>query len=115
MRPRFTARAVAAEELPDLETFAVVLAEHEDGSGLRLELQRSLTDDADPGLDTYCLCTEDGACHYGGVASWSFTGRVLTLALDARAAAVFGVAGFEIEVGGDVDRVTRGLERVLRG
>lgn len=93
---RFRARAVAAMELPDLNTFAVVLAEEPDGSGLRLEIQKSLSPDEQDrqlGLDTYCLCTEDGVTHYGGVTSWSLTQGSLRILLDAKAEEVFGVEG----------------------
>lgn len=95
----FTARAVAAEELPDLETFAVVFAENVDGSGQRLELQRSLPpneDEEDEDMQTYCVCTEDGACCYGGVTGWSLDGARFELRLDERAARVFGADGFVV-------------------
>jgi hypothetical protein len=59
---RFRANAVAAVELPELETFAVVLAEEPDG-GERLELQKAFSFDEQDrrlGMDTYCLSTETG-------------------------------------------------------
>jgi Immunity protein 10 len=65
----FDASAVAFVR-DDLNAQYLVLAEHADGSGRRLEVQRSLRVDAQDhslGMDTYCLVTEDQATHYGGV------------------------------------------------
>jgi hypothetical protein len=68
----FHAAAVGAEEMTDNNCYVVVLAEHSDAGGRRLELQSSLSYDEQEkslGQDAYCLCTETGACHYGGVTS----------------------------------------------
>jgi len=116
----FVATAGAAEELEDLNTFAVVLAERSDGSGSRLEIQRALTfDEADrqSGMDTYCLCTHTGATHYGGVKSWQKNGDKLELLLDAEAADELGIdvnVSIELRMAEDnVDIVLAGLRRVL--
>jgi hypothetical protein len=96
----FRATAVAAEEITEANTYVVMLAERED-DGARLEIQKALVfDDEDraSGEDTYCLCTEDGATHYGGIASWSVSSNSLTLQLEPEAAEELGVdGGFLIE------------------
>lgn len=59
---------------PELNTEVVVLTEHLDGSGRRIELQRTCSPDEQDralGQDTYCLVTESGATHYGGVDHWA--------------------------------------------
>jgi hypothetical protein len=116
----FEAHAVNASEIPELDVFVVVLAEEPDGSGRRLELQRALEideQDRELGQDTYCVCTEDGACCYGGVASWSLVGDELRILLDARAATTLGVTdGFVIRLRADAEalhRVSLGLRRLL--
>jgi hypothetical protein len=82
---KFRAMAVSTMELPDLNSFVVVLAEGRDGRGRRLEIQRALAfdqQDRSLGQDTYCLCTEEGAAHYGGIIDWTLTGGELRVALD---------------------------------
>jgi hypothetical protein len=115
---KFRARAAAAVEIADINTFAVVITENEDGSGARLEVQRALSPDEQDrmnGQDTYCLCTEDGATHYGGVVSWSITRSSLELRLDSVAAATLGVNdGFLIALDPtDVLLIEEGLRKVL--
>ena len=114
---RFRASAVAAVELPEHETFAVVLAEHPDGDGGRLEFQKAFSFDEQDrrlGMDTYCLCTEAGTA-YGGVTTWTLTLDALEVRLDERTAEALGVEdGFVV----DFPRVylqtlREGLERVL--
>jgi immunity protein 10 of polymorphic toxin system len=93
---RFIANAVAAVELSDINTVAVVLAQEPDGSGVRLEIQRSLSfneQDRRCGQDTYCLCTEHGATWYGGVRSWTLGPNSLEIMLEPRAAEALGVQG----------------------
>jgi len=115
----FKAKLVSAVELPDLNAFAVILAQNPDGSGARLEIQRALSfdeQDKQLGQDTYCVSTEEGATHYGGIASWRFADNGLEIALDAGAATSLGFTGFavELEANGDTRRVLKeGLERVL--
>ena len=99
---RFRATWVDASEHIDLNALVIVLAEDLMGEGLRLELQRALTPDEQEvaaGLDTYCVSTQTGAVHYGGVDSWSLEGDELRLALTAEAADAVGVdGGFLIQV-----------------
>jgi hypothetical protein len=90
----FRANAVAAETLPEIETEFVIFAEQPDGSGRRLEIQRSLTCDAQDarlGLDTYCLVSGDGASYYGGIESWQVSADKTSLVLAAEAAATLGI------------------------
>jgi hypothetical protein len=115
---RFKAKAVAPVELPDLNTFAVVLAEEPDGSGARLEIQKSLSFDEQDrrlGLDTYCLCTEEGATYYGGVTSWTLTQDSLEVRLDAQAAKALGVqGGFVVNFATEnLPILKEGLQKVL--
>jgi hypothetical protein len=114
---RFNATNVSAKELRDANTFAIVLAEGPDGSGRRLELQKALSfDDQDRanGQDTYCLCTEEGATHYGGVTSWSIGTTSLKVSLDDAAATALGVEGFLVDFPGpSLSNLRAGLERLL--
>jgi hypothetical protein len=92
---RFSAHAVAAVELPEYETFTVVLAENADGDGERLELHKAFSFDEQDrllGMDTYCLRTEAGTT-YGGVTSWTLTQDALEVRLDEKTAALLGVEG----------------------
>jgi hypothetical protein len=110
----FTARGVAAEVLPELESQVVVLAEDPDGDdGPRLEIQRGLpgtdTDqDRRLGQDTYCLSTQTGATVYGGVRSYAFEGSLLTMRLDRRAWNTLGVPEeFSIRLEADADTLAK--------
>lgn len=114
----FIAHVLSAEELTDLNTFAVVLAEAPDGTGHRLELQRSLSfdeQDRRSGQNTYCVSTEEGATHYGGVTSWALDADRLELTLDAEAEAALGVnRGFLVELPrGSTAALEAGLARVF--
>ncbi|NRD61444.1 hypothetical protein HRD49_06735 [Corallococcus exiguus] len=115
---KFHAAAVGADEMQDINTYAVVLAERHDGAGMRLEIQKSLSfDDQDRvgGMDTYCLCTESGACHYGGVTRWMVGESSIEVLLDARASSALGVdGGFQVEVSGQYLPILReALQRLL--
>ena len=118
----FAANAVAASELVDANTLAVVLAERTDGSGARLEIQRALSFDAQDrrlGQATYCLCTEDGATRYGGVASWRLSGDTLEIALSAEAARVLDARdGFRVRLAAEPassEVIRSALRRILVG
>ena len=92
----FDATAVAFVRDEEVDSAYLVLAENEDGSGERLEIQLSLTitdDDRRLGMDTYCLVNEGGATHYGGVEGWTLNGSVLDIKLDQDAAEELGVEG----------------------
>jgi hypothetical protein len=113
----FDAKAVAAVELPDLNTFAVVLAEEPDGTGDRVEITKPLSFDEQDrvlGMDTYCLYTEQGTC-YGGVASWTLSGHSLDLRLNPHAARELGVeGGFLVNFAPEhLQTLREGLERVF--
>lgn len=85
----FTARVGAFERLEELNAIVLVLAENLDGSGSRIEFQRSIeTDEKDAilGMDTYCVCLGSGEAHYGGLDAWSVADCQLHLRFDARAA-----------------------------
>ena len=117
---RFKAVAICAMEMQDLDCFVVILAEHSDGSGARLEVQRALLfneQDRSLGQDTYCLCTESGAVCYGGVVSWRLIDDALEIVLDAIAAKTLGVTGgyvIDIEANPELRSVLKdGLQRVL--
>ena len=116
----FVATAGAAEEFEDLETFVVVLAEKPDGDGARLEIQRGLTVDPQDealGMDTYCLCTQTGATHYGGVQSWRLSDDCLQIFLDDAAASKLGLdreVTIELRLADQaVQAVIAGIERAL--
>lgn len=42
---KFHADAVSADEMQNIDTYAVVLAERHDGTGMRLEIQKALSFD----------------------------------------------------------------------
>lgn len=117
----FTARGVAATNLPHLNSQVVVLAEDPDrDGGPRLEISRALTNtkqDRELGQDTYCLCTQTGATVYGGVGSYSLDGSTLTMQLDPRAQEVLGVpAEFSIRLEADaatLEEVRAALATIL--
>ena len=117
----FPARAVAFVRDEDLEVVLLVIAEFEDGSGQRIELQRSLAfteEDRRSGMDTYCVVSDTGATHYGGVESASLAGDVLNIRFTADAADALGVAsGYRIRLGTAdfVASVDEGLAEILRG
>ena len=117
----FTAKGVAAIELPDLNSRVVVLAEDPDGDGgPRLEISRALTfttQDRELGQDTYCLATQTGATVYGGVHAYALDGSTLTMRLDARAQRALGVPEeFSILLDADkstVEKVRSALALIL--
>lgn len=117
----FTAAKISATEVPELNAFVIVLAEHEDGEGMHLEIQQALSHDAQDkklGMDTYCISTEEGATHYGGVESWMLTGGVLNVRLDERARHALGTDGFIVDVNGDDEAqqaLRDGMRRVCEG
>jgi len=68
-------------------------------------------------MDTYCLCTQSGATHYGGVQSWQLSDGFLRISLDDAAASKLGVdreVTIELRLSDQaVHAVTTGIERVL--
>lgn len=117
----FEVRRIAVEELDDVDTFVVGLAEHEDGSGEALLLMASLTvaDEQDRALgqDTYCVSTAWGATVYGGMTECALRGDLLLLRFDAVAAETLGIGQdcrFRLRVDpGSVERLKDGLRAVL--
>ena len=99
VRISFDASAVAFERDDTRDVQSLVLAEHRDGRGRWLEVQRPLqVDDQDLalGLDTSCLVTEEQATQYGGVVDWRIEGSVLHLDLTEKASRAIGASGFRI-------------------
>lgn len=116
----FIATAGAFEQIDDQGVYVVVIAEDEFGNGRRLEVQLAIEfDERDKslGMDTYCLSTETGSSHYGGVTAWSINGNVLRVALEAKAASSLGL-GSTLEIQLDMEpekikAVVSGLVKVL--
>jgi Immunity protein 10 len=113
----FDASAVAFERDDSLDAQSLVLAEHADGRGRWLEVQRPLHVEAQDlalGLDTYCLVTEEQATHYGGVLAWRIEGTVLHLDLTEEASRALGASGFRISLPeSERDTVQRALPVLL--
>ncbi|GLZ35406.1 hypothetical protein Lesp02_75930 [Lentzea sp. NBRC 105346] len=72
----------------DDDIYTVGVAELPDGGGRQLLFMTSEddVDDADQGMDTYCITDERGACVYGGVRRADLSGNVLRLELTDQAA-----------------------------
>lgn len=111
---------VAFEEVGDPPVSVASAAEGADGSGFRLEFQlASVFDEQDrrTGMDTYCVCTSEGAAHYGGVVAVAFEEAAIKFDLDADAAASLDVPEkfrLRLEVPDDArQRFCDGLRRVL--
>lgn len=96
-----------------------VLVENPDGSGRRLELQRSLviTDqDRRLGMDTYALCNETGATYDRGVDDWSLDDDGLHVQLSGEAADTLDVDGgyvIHLVEATAPDVVRRGMDAIL--
>lgn len=85
----FEAAAAAVRREDRYNVEYVEFAEHADGSGQTLEIQRALEfdeQDVELGQDTYCLVRDASATCYGGVTAWQFSGGRLTLSLEPAAA-----------------------------
>ena len=66
--------------------------------------------------DTYCICLETGATHYGGVGSWRIADGAFELQLEAAAARELGVHNsIRILLASTVDvaALQEGLRRVF--
>lgn len=114
----FEVAKAAGATLEDHGCFVLVLSELEDGTGRRLEVQRAFTfdsQDEELGMDTYCLCNEDGATHYGGVIEWMVVEGVLQLALDQEGSAVLDAeGGYRLKLpASSVDLVRETLAQLL--
>ena len=116
MRISFDASAVTFERDDSLNAQYLVLAEHADGGGRRLEVQRALHfDEQDVALaqDTYCLVTEAQATHYGGVVNWLLDGSLLHLELTDEASRVIGASEFRITLPASRRAMVRDALRML--
>ena len=105
----FDATAVAFERDVELNAEYLILAEHHDGSGQRLEVQRALDIDQ----RDYCLVTHVGTEHYGGIVRWEVRGGRLRVTLDADAAAALGADGFDVSIGNRHEGLVRQALRSL--
>lgn len=96
------------------------MAEDRDGSGLRLEVQRSRIlgeEDRRLGMDTYCLVNQNQATTYGGVERWSLDDRELRLFFTDEAATALGMPDgvcIRFQNRRDVATVRTALESILR-
>ncbi|UQN06540.1 Imm10 family immunity protein [Deinococcus sp. QL22] len=120
MPNRFTARALAVEELTDLDTFLIALADHADGPTRSLELQKALDagEDEEHDFDSYCLVVDGAATHSGGVVTCHLTAQTLVLHLNEQAADTLETDGFEIDLDLSEEQRTAlraGLERLFQG
>ncbi len=87
--PELVAHVAGVAEVGDPPVLVASVAEEPDGSGVRLEFQRaSVFDDQDRrlGMDTYCICTGEGATHYGGVERMDDDEDGVNIALNPEAA-----------------------------
>jgi hypothetical protein len=95
----FEAHVCSVGEVEDINTFLIVLADQADSPRHYLELQRSLEhdeQDAALGMDTYCVVTDTGATHYGGIVSCVLTDDSLVLAFSEEAENALGLKGYRI-------------------
>lgn len=112
----FEVTAIAIEESEDLNLFAIDLAEDPTESANSISLQRSLRpseQDCAHGLDTYCLTVPSGETAYRAIVACTLDVDVLTIRLGDKAAAIFGVDGFEMTLKADPASIGR-LKDALR-
>ena len=117
----FAARVASDSRDAELNAEVVVFAEHLDDSGRRIELQRALSPDEQDralGQDTYCVVTESGATHYGGIDRWAVQDGEVQLSLSTEAAAALGL-DTEVSIGlppdADPSTVVERLSAVVGG
>jgi hypothetical protein len=116
----FVARRCAVAELEDVSTFVIVLYDDRDDPDLWLEIQRSLEPDEDDevlGMNGYCVCTSDGATHYGGIQSCSLNRDVLELRFSEDAEQVLGFDHLSVHLDfpeSEKNALRDGLERVFK-
>ena len=87
--PELVVRVAGAAEVGDPPVLVALVAEEPDGSGFGLEFQlASVFSDQDRrmGMDTYCVCTSEGATHYGGVKRLQADSEGVVLAFERAAA-----------------------------
>lgn len=102
---RFCAKAVFVGEVD--EVFMVVLAEREDRSGTRVELQRSSQES--------CIMAEPGGTTYGGVSDWGLQDARLAIWLKRKAERELELESpIVIDLPAmDAERVKDGVQRVF--
>jgi hypothetical protein len=101
MIERFEAKGCSVESIEDLNAFVIVLADNPTSPTKWLELQKSLSldeQDAELGMDTYCIVTSSGATFYGGITSCLLSDKMLKIELTQEASDMLGTAGFEISL-----------------
>ncbi|WP_027483487.1 Imm10 family immunity protein [Deinococcus pimensis] len=97
MPVRCTARAVAVEDLDDLNAFLIALADDANEPQRTVELQKALeADEDDPDSDTFCVVLDGGVTHFGGVTACHLDKGTLVLRFDEVAARVFETDGVEV-------------------
>lgn len=87
--------AVAVLDM-DPSVLVATAAEGADGSGFALEFQRATRFDEQDrltGMDTYCVCTSEGATHYGGIKATTFGDDVVELTLHPDASRLLHIPG----------------------
>ena len=117
----FTARAVGVIHPGELDGDVLVVAEHPDGAGRRLEVSMSTEvteQDRALGMNTYSLVNENQATIYGGVRTWHWDGEQIFIFLSEEAARVLGAPdGYVIPIP-DSDNAALAqawLQRILGG
>ena len=99
---RFTAYAVSALDLGDLNTFLIALADDAEEPTCTLELQKALEEDVDdPDSDTYCLVVDGAATSYGSINRCHLKDDLLVLQLNEHAAMTLNTSGFEVTLAVD--------------
>ena len=114
---RFVATAVAYQHEAEVETKYLVAAEHVDGSGRTLEVQRSLVEDDDYerslGLDGYCVVLDGGPTAYRSVERWVAAGTTVVLHLTSEGADALGVRSIALEADTGTAALIRSVLRHL--
>ncbi|MDA3648637.1 hypothetical protein LZ318_16920 [Saccharopolyspora indica] len=99
MAHRFTALAISADVEPDHVEAGV--SELADGSGFVVLFQCGADEpdaqDAELGMDTYCVVTADQGTAYGCVRAAELTGNVLRVTFDPAALPALGLDDAELE------------------
>lgn len=92
---------------------AVALAEHEDGAGQQLIIQRALDEDGNAAeSETYAISTDQGATHYGGILNWSTRSTILYMTLADEAANILSMTTslrFALPSAEEASLIRRGL------
>lgn len=115
-RTSFAAQSVGILEPNDCDGTLVLVLEEGEAPGHRLEIQRALEfdqQDINLGMDTYCLVTESGATHYGGIQDWVVNVNQVDIELDLVACQQLGTSGFLIDIEpAKIDAVKHALRRL---